>query len=69
MVITLDITDKISVCPFCGCNPLRFRGVENNKYWIFCNNNDCEIQPETSMYRIKGNEIRAWNKGKFSPRD
>ena len=64
MVIELDVTNNIDDCPFCGGRPQRLYGVENDKYWIWCNNSKCLIQPTTPMYKNKGSDIKAWNKRK-----
>ena len=62
MVIELEVTDNILACPFCGEKPKRLYGVENDKYWIWCDNDKCLIQPTTPMYKNKGSDIKAWNK-------
>lgn len=64
MVIVLEATENIDDCPFCGKRPQRLYGIENDKYWIWCNNDECLIQPATPMYKNKGSDIKAWNKRK-----
>ena len=66
MVIELEVKDNILNCPCCNSRPKRFKGMENNKYWIECNNSNCSVQPETRMYKIKGLDIIAWNKRKIT---
>ena len=64
MVIELNVKDNISNCPYCNSRPKRLKGVENGKYWIYCDNNSCPIQPRTRLHSIRGLDIRAWNKRK-----
>jgi len=62
MVVELEVEDDILPCPFCGKKPQRLHGIENDKYWIWCNNGDCLIQPSSPLYRNEGSDIEAWNK-------
>ena len=62
MVIELDVTEKIRNCPYCGSKPQRLYGVENGRYWIWCNNSECDVQPATSLYKNEGADIKYWNR-------
>ena len=58
----MQTTDRkeLKPCPFCG-------GEADFHCWksgwtVECNNNYCEILPETGVYRSKEEAAEAWNR-------
>lgn len=58
---------KLKPCPFCGKTPVRswiIHASGEKQWYIYCDNQDCPIQPTTPAYTNKGSDIKAWNKRK-----
>lgn len=52
--------EKLKPCPWCGKKP-KIRGVDGDWIRVGCLRFECEIMPNTTLYRRKKEAITAWN--------
>lgn len=55
---------EIKKCPFCGgeVSLVQTKLGKHPAYWIYCNNYNCEIQPQTLPHLVMDEAIEAWNR-------
>lgn len=55
--------ETLKPCPFCKNIPILVSApvAGGTGYKVKCNNYDCWIGPETSLYSNKDDAIKAWN--------
>ncbi len=48
-------------CPFCGVDAGLYRSARNTSAYVYCNNENCEVRPETHYHEETEQAIAAWN--------
>lgn len=57
-----NIIPEQKICPFCGQESILCYNPKIKKYKVYCDNINCDIQPETIWFDNPLDPVEVWNK-------